>query len=288
MMRLACIAGFVAAVDGLQTNDPPRAALHGSRAKTSSVSALDPEMRPHLDKDYFHVSTAGEYVMIGWKGSGTDRCDPEDPGLCDLIVLANLDRMENDSECNDLMIRNVSIQGTILDNLGAGPGSGVTKIEFSTLHDVPNTTDYMGFEVNDEYKSTADFVNQISPCEVVDPTGYFEFPYKHTHRFRTFTHKVTCNFGLGQHQIEVFFGVVWRGNSVDTGLPVYANDISYLSISNVPTSSITTPVPQPIGLLGEDGPSGVSENPCNKTGHLYGQPSQRRHGPKFPKRHHWR
>eukprot|EP00959_Pyramimonas_sp_CCMP1952_P333026 6973582-Pyramimonas_sp.AAC.1 len=58
-------------------------------------------------------------------------CNPEVPDACDLIFKANFDKLENDSDCNDLMIRNVSIQGTKL----ASGASGVTSVEFSILSD---------------------------------------------------------------------------------------------------------------------------------------------------------
>jgi len=278
MMRLAWIAGFIAGVTGLQTHDEPLA-LYGSRAKISGVSALDPDLI-NIAGETFHVTQAGTYVMTGFPDSS---CNPEFPDTtCTLIIFANFEKMENDSDCNDLMIRNVTIQGTFLDNLGAGPGSGVTKIDFSTLNDVANSSDnYMGFQVNDEYKSRVDFFNQVIACTIQDPIGYFAYPNRHTNRFRTKTHFVECDFNLGQHKVEVQFGVVFRGNSMDTGLPVYANDIAKLSVGNVPNDTI--------GLLGRDDHSAqtVAVPGCNKNQPVMG-PYQTRHGPKFPKRHRWR
>jgi len=275
-MRLAWIAGFIAGVTGLQTHDEPLA-LYGSRAKISGVSALDPDLT-NCAGETFHVTQAGTYVMVGFPDA---TCNPEFPDTtCQLIISATFDKLENDSACNDLMIRNVTIQGTYLDNLGAGPGSGVTKIDLSTINDVANSSDYMGLQVNDEYKNSADFLNQVVACTIVYPTGYFTFPNKRTNRFRTLTNHVECDFGLGQHKIEVQFGVVYRGPHVDTRMPVYANDIAKLSISSVPAAAI--------GLLCTDDHSAqtAAVPGCNKLQPVSG-PYQTRHGPKFPKRHHW-
>jgi len=270
-MRLARIAGLVAGVNGLQTNDAP-VALHGSRVMTGSASALDPELT-NIAGEKFHVTTAGEFVMIGLPDGS---CNPEAPGACPLIFTANFDRLENDGPCNDLMIRNVSIQGTKL----ASGASGVTSVEFSILSDVGNSSDALGFQINGEYKTPEEFSSQLAYCTVSQERGYFQWPTKRTYRFRTTTYNVECGLDFGNHELKLHFSTAWRGTSLDTGLPVYANDMSF-SISSVGTDAI--------GLLGTDDNSAVTVAVpgCNKKQPVSG-PYQVRHGPKFPKRHHWR
>jgi len=270
MLRLARIAGFVAGVNGLQTSDAP-VELHGGRAMTGSVSALDPELT-NIAGEKFHVTTPGEFVMIGLPST----CNPEVPDACDLIFKANFDKLENDSDCNDLMIRNVSIQGTKL----ASGASGVTSVEFSILSDVGNSSDALGFQINGEYKTPEEFSSQLAYCTVSQERGYFQWPTKRTYRFRTTTYNVECGLDFGNHELKLHFSTAWRGTSLDTGLPVYANDMSF-SISSVGTDAI--------GLLGTDDNSAVTVAVpgCNKKQPVSG-PYQVRHGPKFPKRHHWR
>jgi hypothetical protein len=270
MMRLAWIAGFVAGVDGLQTNDAPAPlALDGGRVMTGSASALDPELT-NIANEKFHLTIPGEYVMIGLPAG----CNPESPDACDLIYKANFDKLENDGVCNDLMIRNVTIQGTLLGNGAAG----VTKVDFSILNDVGNSSDALGFQVNDgPYLTAADFQSQVSPCTVSQQRGYFTWPTKNTYRFRTTTYNVECALDFGNTEFKMHFSTVFRG--VLDNSPVYANDISF-SISNVGTTAI--------GLLGTDDNSSVTVDlyNCSKKQPVQG-PYQRRNGPKFPKRHHW-
>jgi hypothetical protein len=275
MMRLAWIAGFIAGVNGLQINDEPLA-LHGSRVTTGSVAALDPDLTNCLGET-FHVTQAGTYVMIGLPST----CDPESPDDCELIVFATFDKLENDSECNDLLIRNVTIQGTFLDNQGNGGGSGVRKLEVAILHDVPNSSDAVGFFINDEEKTIENFESTADSCEHSETTGYPKLPNRHSNRFRTVWASLICNLHLNLHQVVMHFGWVFRGFHPDTGLPVYANDIAFLSIGNVGQ--------QAIGLLCTDDHSAqtAAVPGCNKTQPV-GGPYQTRHGPKFPKRHHWR
>jgi len=275
MMRLAWIAGFIAGVNGLQTNDEPLA-LHGSRVMTGSAAALDPDLTNCLGET-FHITSAGTFVMVGLPST----CDPENPDACDLIVFATFDKLENDSECNDLMIRNVTIQGTYLDNMGAGSGSGVTKLDIQILHDVINSSDAVGYYINDEEKTIAEFVSTAQACSHTPATGYPQKPTKHSHRSRTMVDGIQCGLHLDHHQVKIQFGWVFRGYHVDTGAPVYANDIGFLSIGNVGQTSI--------GLLCTDDHSQVTiaVPGCNKTQPV-GGPHQTRHGPKFPKRHHWR
>jgi len=270
MLRLACLAGLVAGADGLQTTDSP-AELHGGRAAAGSVSALDPELT-NIAGEKFHVTTAGEFVMIGLPSS----CNPEVPDACELIFKATFDKLENDSDCNDLMIRNLSIQGTKV----ASGAAGVTKVDFSILSDVGNSSDALGFEINDEYKTLEEFSSQLPYCTVSQQRGYFQWPTKRTYRFRTTTYNVECGLDFGNHELKLHFSTVWRGTSLDTGLPVYANDMSF-SISSVGTDAI--------GLLGTDDNSAVTVAVagCDKKQPVSG-PYQVRHGPKFPKRHHWR
>ena len=276
MMRLALISGFIAGVNGLQTNDAPLA-LQGSRVMTGSVSALDPDLTDCFG-ERFHVTQQGEYVMIGLPES----CNPETPDACELIFSANFDKLEHDSVCNDLMIRNVTVQGSSLGNMGTGSPSGVNKIDFSIYGDLLNDSAALGLQVNDgPYLSMTEFVSSVPACTMAEERGYFRFPTKHTYRFRTITHNVECDFELGDHKFKLQFGVVWRGNNVDTGEPTYANDISFLSIGNVGKTAI--------GILCTDDHSAMSEEipECNKKQPVNG-PYQVRHGPKFPKRHHWR
>jgi len=243
---------------------------------TGSVAALDPDLTNCLSET-FHVTQAGTYVMIGLPST----CDPETPDACNLIVFATFDKLENDSECNDLMIRNVTIQGQYLDNMGAGSGSGVTKLDFSILHDVINSSDAVGYQINDEYKSIADFVSIAAECTYDAATGYPGKPTKHSFRTRTFVDGMHCDLHLDYHMVKIQFGWVFRGYHVDTGEPVYANDIAFLSIGNVGQTAI--------GLLCTDDHSAqtAAVPGCNKTQPV-GGPYQTRHGPKFPKRHHWR
>jgi len=270
MLRLACLAGLVARADGLQTTDSP-AELHGGRAAAGSVSALDPELT-NIAGEKFHVTTAGEFVMIGLPSS----CNPEVPDACELIFKATFDKLENDSDCNDLMIRNLSIQGTKV----ASGAAGVTKVDFSILSDVGNSSDALGFQVNDgPYLTPTEFATQVPSCTVSQQRGYFQWPTKRTYRFRTTTYNVECLLDFGNHEFKMHFNTAYRGTDVDTRLPVYANDIS-LSLSNVGTTAI--------GLLGTDDNTAVTAAVpgCNKKQPVSG-PYQVRHGPKFPKRHHW-
>jgi len=276
MMRLAWIAGFIAGVNGLQTNDIPEM-LHGSRVMTGSVSALDPDLTNCLGEK-FHVTQPGPKVMIGLP----DTCNPENPGDCELIVSANFDKLENDGPCNDLMIRNVTIQGSSLDQHPSGGSTGVANIDFSILADVGNSPDALGLQVNDVYYDKAGFVGQVAACTISPQIGYYSNPTKHTYRFRTITDNVDCDFELGSHNFKLQFGVVWRGTMVDPPFsPVYANDISFLSIGNVGQTSI--------GLLCTDDHTAQAAAVlgCDKKQPVMG-PYQVRHGPKFPKRHHWR
>jgi len=276
MILLVWIAGFLAGVDGLQTNDAPsplaRADLMASngRVMTGSASTLDPELI-NIAGEKFHVTVAGTYVMIGLPAG----CNPETPDSCDLIYTATFDKLENDGPCNDLMIRNVTIQGTLLGNGAAG----VTKVDFSILSDVGNSSDSLGFQVNDgPYLTMADFQSQVSPCSVSQQRGYFTWPTKNTYRYRTTTYNVECALDFGNTEFKLHFSTVFRG--VLDNSPVYANDISF-SISNVGTTAI--------GLLGTDDNSAVTADVanCSKKQPVNG-PYQTRHGPKFPKRHHWR
>jgi len=267
MMRLALLSGCVAGVDGLKAMDVPPAQLLGS------VSALDPELT-NIAGEKFHVTTAGEFVMIGLPDGS---CNPEAPGACPLIFTANFDRLENDGPCNDLMIRNVTIQGSLLSNGAAG----VTKVDFSIRSDVGNSSDALGFQVNDgPYLTPTEFATQVPSCTVSQQRGYFQWPTKRTYRFRTTTYNVECLLDFGNHEFKMHFNTAYRGTDVDTRLPVYANDIS-LSLSNVGTTAI--------GLLGTDDNTAVTAAVpgCNKKQPVSG-PYQVRHGPKFPKRHHWR
>jgi hypothetical protein len=275
MMRLAWIAGFAAGVDGLQINDAPAPlALDGRRAMTGSASALDPELI-NIGGDQFHVTVAGSYVMIGLPGGQPPGCNPETPDSCDLIYTANFDKLEYDGDCNDLMIRNLTIQGTLLGNGAAG----VTKVDFSILSDVGNSSDALGFQVNDgPYLTMADFQSQMPPCTVSQQRGYFTWPTKNTYRFRTTTYNVECGLDFGNTELKLHFSTVYRGMS-SYNSPTYANDMSF-TISNVGTDAI--------GLLGIDDNSSATLDAynCSKKQPVLG-PYQRRNGPKFPKRHHW-
>jgi len=275
MMRLAWIAGFIAGVNGLQLNGEPLE-LHGSRVMTRSVAALDPDLTNCLGET-FHITQPGTYVMIGLPST----CDPETPDDCDIIFFATFDKMENDSECNDLMIRNVTVQGKYLDNQGNGGGSGVKRIDISILHDVINSSDAVGYQINGEYKSETEFQSTVLDCRVKPVTGYPKKPTKHSPRARTEVGGVECGFHFDFHDMIIKYGWVFRGYSLDTGAAVYANDIAFLSIANVGTTAI--------GLLCTDDHSvqTAAVPGCNKTQPV-GGPYQTRHGPKFPKRHHWR
>jgi len=274
-MRLAWLAGFTAGVNGLQTNDVP-SALEGDRMMTGSVSALDPDLT-NCQGEKFHVTQPGQYVMIGLP----ETCNPENPGDCELIVSANFDKLENDGACNDLMIRNVTVQGSSLDQHPSGGSTGVSKIDFSILADVGNSPDALGLQVNDVYYDKAGFVGQAAACTISTQVGFYNNPTKHTYRFRSITDNVDCDFKLGSHKFKLQFGVVYRGTDVNTGAPTYANDISFLSIGNVGQTAI--------GLLCTDDHSAQTAAipGCNKKQPVMG-PYQVRHGPKFPKRHHWR
>jgi len=275
MMRLARIVGLVAGAAGLKNSDAPnphQRQTHGAGLETSIVTALDPELTT-TGGETIHVTQAGEYVMIGLPG---ESCNPESPDACDLIFKANFDKLENDSACNDLMIRNVTIQGTKLTE----GTNGVTKLEFSILSDAGNSSSALGFAVNDAYMAMEDFSSRMPPCAVSQERGYFKWPTKKTNRFRTKTFVVECDLAFAEHKFKLDFHTVWRGTALDTGLPVYANDISF-SIGNVGTN--------PIGIQGTDDTTAVTAavQGCNKKQPVSG-PYQVRHGPKFPKRHRWR
>jgi len=265
------LAALLAGAAGLKSHEAPDPHQRQGQG-AGSVSALDPELTT-TGGEKIHVTQAGEYVMIGLpRGS----CNPESPDACDLIFKANFDKLENDSACNDLMIRNVTIQGTKL----AQGTSGVTKVEFSILNDVGNSSSALGFSVNDAYVAMEDFSGRVPPCSVSKERGYFQWPNKRTNRFRTKTYTVECDLAFADHKFKLDFHTAWRGTALDTGLPVYANDISF-SIGNVGTS--------PIGIQGTDDTTAVTAAVpgCNKKQPVIG-PYQVRHGPKFPKRHHWR
>jgi hypothetical protein len=275
-MRLTLIAVLVAGAAGLKAHEAPDPHLRQANdAGTGIVSAdydsLDPELT-NTAGEKFHVTQAGEYVMIGLPPT----CDPESPDTCDLILKASFDKLENDSACNDLMIRGVTIQGTKLA-LGT---NGVTKVEFSILNDVGNSSSALGFAVNDAHVAMEDFNGQVPPCIVAQERGYFKWPTRRSNRFRTKTYMVECDLAFAEHKFKLDFHTVWRGTGLDTGLPVYANDISF-SIGNVGTN--------PIGIQGTDDISAVTAAVpgCDKKQPVSG-PYQVRHGPKFPKRHHWR
>jgi len=280
MMRLALIAWLAAGAAGLKARDAPdphrrqtqdTGLESGTVWATTSDDGLDPELTT-TSGEKIHVAQAGEYVMIGLPES----CDPESPDACDLIFKANFDKLENDSACNDLMIRNVSIQGTKLSQ-GA---NGVRKVEFSIINDVGNSASALGFAVNDAYVAMESFGGMVPPCVLAQERGYFKWPTRKTNRFRTKTYIVECNLAFGDNQFKLDFHTVWRGTALDTGLPVYANDMSF-SIGNVGTN--------PIGIQGTDDTTALTAAVpgCNKKQPVSG-PYQVRHGPKFPKRHHWR
>jgi len=271
MMRLARIATLIAGAAGLNHHDAPDP--HGRQdhqvgLETGIVSALDPGLTT-IRGETIHVTRGGEYVMIGLPES----CDPERPDACDLIFKANFDKLETDSACNDLMIRNVTIQGTKL----AEGTNGVTKVEFSILNDAGNSSSAPGFAVNDVYVAMGDFSSRMPPCAVSQERGYFAWPTKKTNRFRTKTFIVECGLAFAEHKVNLDFHTVWRGTDLDTGLPVFANDISF-SIGNVGTN--------PIGIQGTDDTTAVTAAVpgCNKKQPVSG-PYQVRHGPRFPKRY---
>lgn len=273
MMRLALISWLVAGTAGLKSRDAPnphQRQAHGSGVEANMNDSLDPELT-NVRGEAFHPTQAGEYVMIGLPAS----CDPENPDACDMVFKATFDKMENDSACNDLMIRSVIIQGTKLTQ----GTNGVTKVEFSILNDVGNSSSALGLAVNDAQVAMGDFGGLVPPCVVSQVRGYFHWPTKRTNRFRTKTYQVECDLAFAEHKFKLDFHTAWRGTALDTGLPVYANDISF-SIGNVGTN--------PIGIQGTDDTSAITAAVpgCSKKQPVSG-PYQVRHWPKFPKRHHW-
>lgn len=278
MMRLGRIAGLITLIAGAvglsnrDAPDPHGRQAHDAALEASTVSALDPGLTTTRGET-IHVTRAGEYVMVGLPGQS---CNPEHPDACELILKAVFDKSENDSACNDLMIRSVTIQGTKL----AEGTNGVTKVELSILNDVGNSSSALGFAVNDASVAMEDFSSRMPPCAVSQERGYFTWPTKKTNRFRTKTFIVECDLAFAEHKVKFDFHTVWRGTALDTGLPVYANDLSF-SIGNVGTN--------PIGIQGTDDTTAVTAAVpgCNKKQPVSG-PYQVRNGPKFPKRHRWR
>jgi len=202
------------------------------------------------------------------------------PALAELVVAARFGRLQYDGECNDLMVRSLTLQGT---KVGQGT-DGVTKVVFSIRSDAANSSDALGFSVvtaNGTFSnlSAEEFSNAVPACTVAKPVGNFNLPGRSTYRFRNRAYRVECGLGLGfsgtVHFVTVHFSTVYRGSDLRTG-PVYANDISF-SISNVRADAI--------GLLGADDHTDKARAipECSKV-----PPEQTRvYGAKFPKKKKW-
>jgi hypothetical protein len=240
-----------------------------------AVAALGPELS-NTRGEKFRVTRAGGYVLIGTPPN----IYRKSPAAAELVASARFDRLRYDAECNDLMIRSLTLQGT---KVGQGT-DGVTKVVFSIRSDAANSSDALGLSivtVNGTFSnlSADEFSSAVPACTISKQEGDFKLPGRSTYRFRSRAYRADCGFGLGfsgtVHFVTVHFSTVYRGSDLRTG-PVYANDISF-SISNVGVDAV--------GLLGTDDHTDKTRAipGCSKA-----PPEQTRvYGAKFPKKKKW-
>lgn len=231
MLRVPLVAVIVASVRALlfSRDAPEDVDVDGSGV----AGTLDPELT-NVRGEKFHVTKEGEYLMIGLPANA-DMTRPEE---AELLIEANFSQVG--SNCDDLLIRKITLEGTSL-------GNGLNKLEFFVANDLFNDTGAIGLTATDDRGvpqtyDVQEFSRVVPECEIVRPRGYIHPPTRKSWRKRTTTYHATLNLN-GQHEVNIFWATVWRGISAEDGKAVYKNDLSF-SVSGVGDS--------PGGLLGND------------------------------------
>jgi len=273
MARLILAAAAVSAVAGLHVQDGPSVADAPSgdaQSRTGVATTLDPELTNAL-LEKFHVTDPGEHAMIVLPYDA----NLDNPTAAQLIIQSTFEKL-TDAPCEDLLIRTLTIEGSVL-------GTNITKLVFTVGNDNFNDTTaaQYTYTVGTQDTTNTDALHlwtNVPQCRMSVPRGYLKAPTYKTFLKRSRFMEVECSLEYGKHEVKVFWNTVWRGES-SPGVPVYANDLAF-SISNVEGAG---------GILGTDDHSEVSKAipGCEKKQPLMGpyqtrkkakgKPWQRRH-----------
>merc|ERR1719263_822447 len=115
--------------------------------KAASSSSQDPEFTNTLNEK-FHVSAPGEFNLIAMPNTA----DIVSPSTADLVVNATLEDV-GQKDCDDLLIRKVTVFGTKLGN--------VSSLEFDIGSDDFNNTDAMGLKIDGVAKTVTQFLADV-------------------------------------------------------------------------------------------------------------------------------